>query len=78
MLLLPINNSAKNFVVQIKTKDLKETIVTLKPCNLNQVCLVDFGNIPLFYKSRILKEIIIKNFQGKIKFYKISDNSVIW
>lgn len=70
----------KEIFVTLKTKDGKTTSVTFSRCNVGNSCIINLVSIPLFYKERIIKEILVDdNFRGKIELVDtITENSNLW
>ncbi len=65
--------------LRIKTKDSLETAVKFYSCNNTSPCLINLSRLPIFYKTRLIKEISIKNNEVKgVNFFEISDESIFW
>lgn len=76
LVFIPEETYLKNSI-SIVTQDLKKTNISLTGCSQGKTCIVNLGNLPLFYRNRILKEIGIANFKGKVSIYNNSD-AIFW
>ena len=63
--------------IVLKTNDGKITTVGFYRCDINKPCVVSLSNIPLFYKERVLKEIVLDNsFEGQIDLLNNTTESI--
>lgn len=72
-------NSDKNLFVQIETKDLLETTISFYKCEIKQPCIINFSNLPLFHKEKVLKNISLPpEFVGRIQLIETKTNNLLW
>lgn len=64
----------------IKTKDDLETKITFSECERDVPCIIHLSRLPLFYKNRQLKNVLIydENQIKNISIVEVVDDSIFW
>ena len=72
--------STKETRITLKTNDAKSTTITFYRCDINKPCVVNLSNVPLFYKERVLREVILDDsFEGMADLVNIEKGeSNLW
>lgn len=80
VLISTINNKSQNLnSIIFQLEDGLSTRIYYSPCNKNKACIINLSRIPLFYKKRSVKKIIVnKEFYGKIKIFNLKDQGNLW
>jgi len=67
-----LKTTEQNYL-NIKSTDGKETAIYFNACKINKPCIINFTNIPLFYKDRQIKSITFDSeFKGNAAIYNLS------
>lgn len=81
LILAPVDmhKDIKRIQVEITTKDNKKTTILMNSCSINSSCIINLGNMPLFYKERVLSQIDLdKNFKGTITLLEVKNREKFW
>lgn len=83
LILRPMNykgGDEKKMSVTLKTRDSKVTTVSFYRCDIGKICIINISNIPLFYRERVLKEVIPDNsFEGEMRLFQVtSEDYGLW
>lgn len=72
------NPKALNYI-RLKTTDNYKTSIIFNSCKKSKPCIINLANIPLFYKTRYIKNIEIDNkFRGDIMVYDAKNFENLW
>ncbi|MCL5438472.1 MAG: hypothetical protein M1268_00600 [Patescibacteria group bacterium] len=65
--------------VKLQSEDKHAATVFYNSCKKNKACIINLSNIPLFYKDRIISNIIFDHkFKGSVIIYYLKDLSKLW
>lgn len=72
-------NKDKYVSISLQENGGKITTVKFYRCEISKSCIVNLSKIPLFYKKRIVKKLMIDpDFYGKIEIVKYDRESSLW
>ncbi len=70
--------NSSNFI-KFQTQGGFSTIILFDSCKENAACIINLGNVPLFYKNRVVTKISLdKEFKGVIKIFDLKTPSNLW
>lgn len=73
------NKSSDLNFIKFQSGNGDNTTVYYNTCKANAQCIINLSKIPLFYKKRMITEIILnRTFEGKIKIFDLNNPGNLW
>lgn len=74
-----VGHKGEKASITLKTNDNLETKISFYQCSKRDPCIINLSHIPLFYKNRIIKKIIVdQNFKDLIEIRNRYNNNELW